>query len=119
MPLTTYNGTYCIFSVILFYIGYFDIDFLDGEDMTGWSYKITIKLVRELKLNKLDDYIRGRLMSIPYNMFHGINHVMKENLHRHLISHGTSFFEREPNVDDLGRGITTSRGFHTIIKATS
>jgi hypothetical protein len=120
MPSTAYNEMHCIFSVIPFYIGYFDMDFLDREDMTNWSYKITIKLARELKLNKLDNYISGRLMSILYDIFYGINHVMRKIPHRHTISHDTSFFEIEPNVDDyLGMGITASRWFHIVVKATS
>ena len=120
MPLTVYDGTYSIFSAIILYTKNFDMDFSNGEDMKDQSCKITIKLAMELKLIKLEYYICKHPMSILYDIFHGINHVMMENPRMHIISHGTSFFDGEPNVDDdLEMGIIASRGFPTTVKATS
>jgi eukaryotic translation initiation factor 2C len=74
----------------------------------------------ELKRTKLEYYLSKHLMLIPYDIFHGINHVMKENTRMNIISHGTSFFEGEPNIaNDHERGITASKGFSTTVKATS
>jgi hypothetical protein len=82
--------------------------------MKGRPYKIIIKLT------KLDYYISRHSMSILYDIFHRINHVMRENPRMHIISHGTSFFKGEPNVnDDLERGITAFKGFPTTVKDTS
>jgi eukaryotic translation initiation factor 2C len=120
MPLTVDVAARQIFSATPLPTADFVMDFSDEEDMQFRSYKVTIKLARELKLSDLDDYISGRLMSIPHDVFIGVNQVMRENPRRHMISCGARFFEREPRVnDDLGRGITASRGFCATVKATS
>lgn len=93
----------------------------DEVDMKGRSYKITITLVNyELKLSRLDDYVSGRLMSIPYNILRAMNLVMMENPHRQYDLCWSGFFPKaHKEEEDLGMGITASRGFQPRLHATS
>lgn len=60
-----YDGENNIFSAIHLGVGQFKLDVSDGEDVNRGSYIITIKLVNELKLSKLKEYLRGELSYIP------------------------------------------------------
>lgn len=120
LSMTAYDGEKNIFSAVSLPTGNFRVEVSNGEDVKGRSYIVAIKLVNELKLCKLKDYLSGQLMSIPRDILQGMDLVMKENPGRHMISVGRSFFPRESREgDDLGRGITASRGFQPRLKATS
>ncbi|XP_041027894.1 protein argonaute 2-like [Juglans microcarpa x Juglans regia] len=120
MTKTAYDGEKNIFSAVSLPTGKFNVKIAEGEDTKGGSYVVTIKLVNELKLCKLEDYLRGHLSSIPRDILQGLDLVMKENPARNMISVGRSFFPREPREgDDLGCGIMASRGFQHSLKQTS
>ena len=120
LPMTAYDGEKNIFSAVSLPTGKFNVEVPEGEDTKGGSYVVTINLVNELKFCKLKDYLNGQLLSIPRDILQGMDLVMKENPARHMISVGRSFFPREPREgDDLGCGITASRGFQNSLKSTS
>jgi eukaryotic translation initiation factor 2C len=120
LSMTAYDGEKNIFSAVSLPTGNFRVEVSNGEDTKGRSYIVTIKLVNELKLCKLKDYLSGHLMSVPRDILQAMDLVMKENLARHMISVGRSFFPRESREgDDLGRGITASRGIQPRLKVTS
>ncbi|KAG6691482.1 hypothetical protein I3842_10G065500 [Carya illinoinensis] len=117
---TAYDGEKNIFSAVLLPTGKFNVHVPEGEDAKGGSYVVTIKLVNELKLCKLKDYLSGYLSSIPRDILQGLDLVMKENPARNMVSVGRSFFPREPREgDDLGWGIMAFRGFQHSLKPTS
>ncbi|KAL4606554.1 hypothetical protein ACB092_09G111500 [Castanea dentata] len=117
---TVYDGEKNIFSAVPLPTGKIDVEVHEGDDMKGVSYVVTINLVNEIKFGKLKDYLNGQLLSIPRDVLQGMDLVMKENPSRHMIPFGRSFFPREPREgDDLGRGITASRGFQHSLKSTS
>jgi eukaryotic translation initiation factor 2C len=117
---TAYDGEKNIFSAISLPTGKFKVEVPAGEDMKGGQYEVTIKLVNELKLGKLNDYLSGYLLSIPRDILQGMDLVMKENPARHMISTGRNFFPRESGEEDyLGWGITASKGFQHSLKPTS
>ncbi|KAM3737894.1 hypothetical protein ACB098_09G091200 [Castanea mollissima] len=116
---TVYDGEKNIFSVVPLPTGKFDVKVHEGEDMRGGSYVVTINLVNEIKFGKLKDYLNGQLLSIPRDVLQGMDLVMRENPSRYMIPFGRSFFPREPREgDDLGWGITASRGFQHSLKPT-
>ncbi|KAJ0081641.1 hypothetical protein Patl1_11797 [Pistacia atlantica] len=120
LALTAYDGEKNIFSAVELTTGKFTVKFSEAEDMKIRSYVFTIKLVNELKLRKLKDYLTGTLLSNPRDILQGMDVVMKENSTRNMISVGRSFHPFEPIPgDDLGGGITASRGFQHGLKATS
>ena len=117
---TVYDDVKNIFSVVPLPTEKIDVEVHEGEVMKGGSYVVTINLVNELKFGKLKDYLNGQLLSIPRDVLHGMDVVMKENPSRHMITFGRSFLPREPREgDDLGWGITASRGFQHSLKSTS
>nr|POE61682.1 protein argonaute 2 [Quercus suber] len=117
---TVYDGEKNIFSAVPLPTGKIDVEVHEGGDMKGGSYVVTINRVNELKFGKLKDYLNGQLLSIPRDVLQGMDVVMKENPSRHMIPFGRSFFPREPREgDDLGWGITASRGFQHSLKSTS
>ncbi|XP_044507431.1 protein argonaute 2-like [Mangifera indica] len=120
LALTAYDGEKNIFSAVQLPTGRFTVRFSEVEDMKFRSYAVTIKLVNELKLHKLKDYLTGTFLSNPRDILQGIDVVMKENPTRHMISVGRSFHPFEPYPgDDLGGGITASQGFQHGLRATS
>lgn len=48
--------------------------------MNRGSYIITIKLVNELKLSMLKEYLKGELSYIPRDILQGIDLILKEIL---------------------------------------
>ncbi|KAG2688103.1 hypothetical protein I3760_09G078400 [Carya illinoinensis] len=120
LSLTAYDGEKNIFSAVSLPTGKFYVQLPEGEDTKGGSYVVTIKLVNELKLCKLRDYLCGYLLSIPRDILQGLDLVMKENPARKMIAVGRSFFPRVPREgDDLRCGILASRGFQHSLRPTS
>ncbi|XP_065634884.1 protein argonaute 2-like [Quercus suber] len=117
---TVYDGEKNIFSVVPLPTGKIGVEVHEGEDMKGGSYIVTVNLINEFKFGKLVDYLNGQPFSVPRYVLQGLALVMKENPSRHMISFGRSFYPREPREgDDLGWGITASRGFQHSLKSTS
>ncbi|XP_062096190.1 protein argonaute 2 [Humulus lupulus] len=115
---TAYDGEKNIFSAVPLPTGKFKV-VLSGED-SARSYFFSIKLVNELQLGRLNDYILGRLPSIPRDILQGMDLVMKENPTRRMIPFGRSFYPKEPHPeDDLGNGVFAHRGFQHSLKLTS
>lgn len=117
---TAFDGEKNIFSVVELPTGKFKVEFSESEDMKICSYIFTIKLVNQLELRKLKDYLSGKLFSIPREILQGMDVVMKENPARHMISVGRSFYPTLFSLDDdLGHGIVASRGFLHSLKPTA
>ncbi|KAJ9168600.1 hypothetical protein P3X46_020100 [Hevea brasiliensis] len=118
LSMTAYDGEKNIFSAVPLPTGKIKVEFSEGEDMKDRAYTFNIKLVNELKLCKLKDYLTGKLFSIPRDILQGMDVVMKENPARHMVSVGRSFHSTEAYKEDLGFGITASRGFQHSLKPT-
>ncbi|KAA8537130.1 hypothetical protein F0562_029644 [Nyssa sinensis] len=117
---TAYDGEKNIFSVVSLPTEKLKVELSDGQNTRSRSYIVTLKPANELNLRKLKDYLSGILLSIPRDILQGMDVVMKENPSRHMISVGRSFYPRECyQEDDLGHGITASRGFQQSLKPTS
>ncbi|KAK9267610.1 hypothetical protein L1049_010041 [Liquidambar formosana] len=121
MPMIVYDGEKNIFSAVSLPTGKFMVEFSEGEDMKTHSYMITVKLVHDLNLCRLEDYYSGNLLSLPRDVLQAMDLVTKENLARHMISiggrgfHSAKFYPQ----DDLGRGIAAYRVFQHSLKPTS
>lgn len=115
---TAYDGEKNIFSAVPLPTGQFTVKILEGEDVRSGSYTFTIKFVNELRLSKLNDYIRGNLSYVPRDALQGMDLVMKENPLRKRIFVGRSFFSPR-NENNLGVGLTAYKGFQQSLKPTS
>lgn len=117
--MTAYDGEKNIFSAVRLPEGEFKVDLSEGEDSKAGTYIFSIKLVNELKLCKLRDYLSRKTYSIPRDILQGMDVVMKENPVMHMIPIGRSFhpYESCPE-DDLGYGFTASRGIQYSLKPT-
>lgn len=119
LSMTAYDGEKNIFSAVPLPTGKFKVEYSEAEDMKPRTYTFTIKSVNELKLCKLKGYLSGNLLSIPRDILQGMDVVMKENPARCMIPVGRSFHPREAFPDDdLGFGLTASRGFQHSLKPT-
>jgi eukaryotic translation initiation factor 2C len=118
--MTAYDGEKNIFSAVALPTGEFKVEVPEEEGTRFGSYVVTIKLVNELKLCKLKDYLSGQLLSIPRDILQGMDLVMKENPTRRLISVGRSFYPAEFKPDDdLWQGAAAFRGFQNSLRLTS
>ncbi|KAM3016975.1 hypothetical protein FF2_000924 [Malus domestica] len=117
---TAYDGEKNIFSAVPLPTGSFKVEVPEEEGTRFSSYIFTIKLVKELQLCKLKEYLSGQLLDIPRNILQSMDLVMKENPTRRMIAFGRNFYptESHPN-DDLGYGVATFRGFQHGLKLTS
>uniref|UniRef100_A0A2P2IL73 Uncharacterized protein MANES_03G107200 n=1 Tax=Rhizophora mucronata TaxID=61149 RepID=A0A2P2IL73_RHIMU len=119
LSMTAYDGEKNIFSAVDLPTGEFRVEFSEGQDMKKCTYIFSIKLVNEHKFSKLKDYLTGSLFSIPRDVLQGMDVVMKENPARNMISVGRRFHNIVADeADDLGFGITASRGFQHGLKLT-
>ncbi|PQM40519.1 protein argonaute 2-like [Prunus yedoensis var. nudiflora] len=117
---TAYDGGKNIFSAVPLPTGSFKVEVPAEEDTQFSSYRFTLKLVNELKLCKLKEYLSGHLLSIPGNILQGMHLMMKENPTRCLVSVGRCFYPRKSNEnDDLGHGAAAFRGFWHSLRLTS
>ncbi|XP_022724175.1 protein argonaute 2-like [Durio zibethinus] len=117
--MTAYDGEKNIFSAVQLPEGEFKVELSEGEDMKPCKFIFSIKFVTELKLCKLRDYLTRNASSLPRDVLQGIDVVMKENPVMHMIPAGRSFHPAKScPKDDLGRGITASRGIQYSLKPT-
>ncbi|KAK1375700.1 Argonaute protein group [Heracleum sosnowskyi] len=120
MQMTAYDGEKNIFSAVMLPTGSFKVELSEGEDRKSRNYTFTIKLVNELKLSKLKNYLSGNLMIMPRDILQGLDLVMKENPSRHRISIGRSTYSKEfRREDDLRCGLAAFKGFQQSLKPTS
>ncbi|KAL8513044.1 hypothetical protein ACS0TY_019287 [Phlomoides rotata] len=115
---TAYDGEKNIFSAIKLPEGKFTANVPEGEDVRRGSYSVAIKLVNELKLSKLHDYLRGNLSSIPRNTLQGMDLVMKENplRTRIIVGNGRGFYGWDG--EELGGGLAAYKSLNQSLKPT-
>lgn len=117
---TAYDGEKNIFSAVQLPTGSYTVNCSDGDDAKGRSYVFTIKLVAELKLCKLKEYLSGNLSYIPRDILQGMELVMKENPSRCRVSVGRCFYSNNHLPEhDFGFGVAAYRGFQQSLKTTS
>ncbi|KAJ6671909.1 TRANSLATION INITIATION FACTOR 2C putative-RELATED [Salix viminalis] len=116
---TAYDGEKNIFSAVPLPTGTFTVEVSEAEDMNPRSYLFTIKLVNELQLRKLKDYLDGTLCSVPRDILQGMDVVVKEHPARTMISVGRGFHYVRAHQDYLGHGIIASKGCQQSLKPTS
>ncbi|XP_075492667.1 protein argonaute 2-like [Primulina tabacum] len=116
---TAYDGEKNLFSAVVLPTGQYKVELSDGENVKGRSYLFTIRLVNELKLRKLKEYLRGELSHIPRDILQGMDLVMKENPTRKRICVGKSFYSDYKKQDELRNGVAAYRGFNQSLKSTS
>lgn len=119
LDMTACDGEKNIFSSVQLPTGQFRVDLPDVEQGNNRSYMFTIKEVNRLKLSNLEDYLYGTISSIPRDILHGMDLVIKENPSRNRITVGRSFYSKTyRKEDDLGYGIAAYRGFQQSLKPT-
>lgn len=116
---TAYDGEKNIFSAVELPERTFTVKCSVGDDADEeCSYKYTVKLVADLKLSKLKEYLSRNSYIIPRDILRGMDFVMKENPSRFRISVGRCFYSE---VADIGRGrvVAVHSGFQQSLKPTS
>ena len=115
-----YDGAKNIFSAVELPTGKFELKISEGEEMKVCSFIVTIKLVKQLELQKLRDFLSRKLSFVPRDILQALHVVMKENPSRHMISSGRSFYQfKDSGKDELGYGIIASRRFKHSLKPTA
>lgn len=119
VDMTAYDGEKNIFSVVLLPTGEFNV-VLSGDGTRTRTYVFSIKLVAELKLSKLKEYLSGTISHIPREILQAMDLVMKDNPSKSRISVGKYYFSHDYHPDeDLGGGIAAHRGYQHSLKPTS
>ncbi|KAE8715066.1 Argonaute protein group, putative isoform 2 [Hibiscus syriacus] len=121
LPLlkTAYDGEKNIFSATQLPEEEFQVELFEGEDIKSGKYAFSIKLVKELELGKLMDYLTNNVSLVPRDILQGMDVVMNENPVMHMIRTGRSFLPTEASpADYLGQGITASTGIFYSLKLT-
>ncbi|KAL6502204.1 Protein argonaute-2 [Orobanche hederae] len=117
---TAYDGEKNLYSAVMLPTGQFKVELSDNEDMTARTYVVSIKLMNELKLSKLEDYLSGTIPYVPRDILQGMDLVMKENPSRYRISVDRNFYPSSFKVeDDLRHGIAAHKGFQSTLRPTS
>ncbi|XP_049383781.1 protein argonaute 2-like [Solanum stenotomum] len=115
---TVYDGKKNIFSAVQLPTGCFTVNWSDGDDAMEHSYDVIIKLVAELQLWRLNEYMSGNLTHIPRDILQGMDLVMKENPSRKRISVGRCFYSMN-DKKDIGYGAAAHEGFQQSLKPTA
>lgn len=120
VDMVGYDGEKNVFSAVPLPTGEFKVELSSDGNEKVRTYKITIKVVNQLKLSNLKDYLCGNLPYIPRDILQAMDLVMKDNPAKHRIPVGRSFYSKSYiNRDDLGHGIAAYRGFNQSLKPTS
>ncbi|KAF4362468.1 hypothetical protein CsatB_001389 [Cannabis sativa] len=120
LSFTAYDGEKSIFSAVALPTGQFNVE-LSTEDSVR-SYFVGIKLVNELHLDRLNNYIVGLLPSIPRDVLQGMDLVMRENPNRKMIPVGRNYYLKEPEPPpegELGDGTWAHKGLKHSLKPTA
>ncbi|KAH6776277.1 hypothetical protein C2S52_013838 [Perilla frutescens var. hirtella] len=116
---TAYDGEKNLYSAVSLPTGHFEVE-LSGEDLSTQKYVVSIKIMNELKLSKLEDYLSGKVPYVPRDILQGMDMVMKENPSRYKISIDRHFYPSSfKDEDDLGHGIAAHRGFQSTLRPTA
>ncbi|KAG6398148.1 hypothetical protein SASPL_139601 [Salvia splendens] len=75
---TAYDGEKNLYSAVSLPTGQFRVE-LSAEDLSTQTYVVSIKIMNELKLSKLEDYLSGKVPYVPRDILRGMDMVMKEN----------------------------------------
>ncbi|KAG9439496.1 hypothetical protein H6P81_019661 [Aristolochia fimbriata] len=121
MSATAYDGEKNIYSAIPLLEGVFQFEVSKGEDDKSQTYSFTIKLVNQLELRGLQDYLKSFNPALPRprDILQALDVVFKENLSRTRIQIGKSFYPKaEEKGCSLGRGIVALRGLQQSLKPT-
>ncbi|CAA0823835.1 Protein argonaute 2 [Striga hermonthica] len=117
---TAYDGERNLYSAVPLPTGQFKVELSGSEDPAARIYHVSIKLMTELKLSKLEDYLTGKVQHVPRDILQGMDLVMKENPSRYRISIDRNFY---PSIfreeDDFGNGVAAYRGFQSTLRPTS
>ncbi|KAL2244547.1 protein argonaute 2 isoform X1 [Sesamum indicum] len=117
---TAYDGEKNLYSVVLLPTGQFRVELSDNEDLLTRTYVVSIKLINDLKLSKLEDYLSGKVAHVPRDILQGMDVVMKENPSRYRIAVDRHFYPSSFKAeDDLKHGIAAYRGFQSSLRPTS
>lgn len=117
---TAYDGEKNLYSAIPLPTGHFRVELSDSEDLSSQMYAVSIKIMNELKLSKLEDYLSGKVPHVPREILQGMDVVMKENPSKYRVSIGRHFYSSSFKFeDDLKHGIAAHRGFQSTLRPTS
>ncbi|KAI3455843.1 hypothetical protein Pfo_012506 [Paulownia fortunei] len=117
---TAYDGEKNLYSAVSLPTGQFRVELSDNDDLLTRRYVVSIKLMNELKLSKLEDYLSGKVPHVPRDILQGMDLVMKENPSRYRISVDRNFYTSSFKVeDDLKHGIAAYKGFQSTLRPTS
>ncbi|KAL8513045.1 hypothetical protein ACS0TY_019288 [Phlomoides rotata] len=117
---TAYDGEKNLYSAIPLPTGQFKVELSDSEDLSSQTYAVSIKIMNELKLSKLEDYLSGKVPYVPRDILQGMDVVMKENPSKYRISVDRHFYAPSFKVeDDLKHGIAAHRGFQSTLRPTA
>ncbi|GKU92688.1 hypothetical protein SLEP1_g6387 [Rubroshorea leprosula] len=109
LDMTAYDGGNNIFSAVELRTREFVVK------LSEVSYVVSVKLVNELRLSELKDYLSGtgKVMSVPRDILQAMDLAMKENPKRYAIPF------RSHQGSDVGRGILASQEPLYRLKPTS
>ncbi|KAL8511169.1 hypothetical protein ACS0TY_017843 [Phlomoides rotata] len=120
MNRTAYDGEKNLYSAIPLPTGQFKVELSDSEDLSSQTYAVSIKIMNELKLSKLEDYLSGNVPYVPCDILQGMDVVMKENPSKYRISVDRDCYAPSFKVeDDLKHGIAAHRGFQSTLRPTA
>ncbi|KAL1538441.1 Protein argonaute-2 [Salvia divinorum] len=116
---TAYDGEKNLYSAVSLPTGQFRVE-LSAEDFSTQTYVVSIKIMNELKLSKLEDYLSGKVPYVPRDILQGMDMVMKENPSRYRISIDRYFYPSSFRAeDDIGSGMAAYRGFQSTLRPTA
>ncbi|KAG8385131.1 hypothetical protein BUALT_Bualt03G0009900 [Buddleja alternifolia] len=117
---TAYDGEKNLYSAVSLPTGQFRVELSANEDLTTRTYVVSIKLMNELKLSKLEEYLSGKVPYVPRDILQGMDLVMKENPSKYRVSIDRNFYPTSFKVeDDFRNGIAAYRGFQSSLRPTS
>ncbi|MED6145247.1 Protein argonaute-2 [Stylosanthes scabra] len=120
LGMTAYDGEKNIFSKVPLPEEPFAVEVSKGEDDRPTGFIVTLTLVNVLEMSKLEDYIRGRALSIPRVILQGVDVVFKENPTKCTVPIGGCFYPMNPKFREtnLQPGVIAVGGFQHSLKPT-
>ncbi|WVZ21727.1 hypothetical protein V8G54_000271 [Vigna mungo] len=120
LPTSAYDGDKSIFSSERLKEGTFDVEVVKGGEARTLCYSVSLKLVKDLELRKLRDYLSGKVPGTPADVLQGLNLVGKENPSKQCDTVGCCFFPKNhPISPEDSKGIIATGGFQQSLKTTS
>ncbi|TMW98185.1 hypothetical protein EJD97_004376 [Solanum chilense] len=116
---TAYDGIRNIYSAVDLPAKPLTVNCSVGDDDKEYKYILTFKLVAQLQLDNVTEYLRRSLQNIiPRDVLQGMELVMKENPRRCRISVGRCFYSNSARTSFNG-GVDARKGFQQSLKLTS